>query len=180
MAKTTFVAYGNDPCMPFITTKQLAEVFCRSFTRSDTEAVEWMINRELMHDHRYILGRVDERLAGFVSWRRWGEDRHRLAELFHIGVDLANPEASGLGRQLIGAMEEDVHAYFRLHGQPGGRKVFILTHADNYRAHNLYRRCGYQHQATLPSFFHPRIDAVHTGDEYYFARDFPGQATPGP
>lgn len=173
MAKIAFVTHGHDPLMPPAVSQELAGVFCRAFGRRDASAVELMIARELGQEHRYILGYVDGRLAGFVSWRRWGEDRHRLAELFHIGVDPTNLGAPGLGRRLIGAMEVNIHAYYFQQGLPGARKVFILTHAENYRAHNLYRRCRYEHQATLPAFFHPRIDAVHTGDEFYFARDFP-------
>lgn len=172
MSGPTFAVYSHKPPMPDDVLQQLAAVFCRAFGRHDRQAVETMIDEEAFLGHRYIIASVDGEFAGFVSWRRWGEDRHRLAELFHIGIDLQNQQARGLGRLLIAQMEEDVHAAYQRVSLPGARQIFILTHADNSRAHNLYRRCGYEHRATLPNFFHPRIDEVNTGDEFFFAKDF--------
>ena len=147
--------------------RQLSDVYCRAFTNSNLNDAAGMIDEELAQGHRYIIASTGQQMAGFVSWRSWGRPRHRLVELYHIGVDLQNPNAKGVGRQLIEEMERDIQARYRSYGLPGARKIFILTHADNLRAQNLYLRCGYEQQAVLPNFFRTGVD------ECYFAKDFP-------
>ncbi|MBI5467025.1 MAG: GNAT family N-acetyltransferase [Candidatus Kerfeldbacteria bacterium] len=148
--------------------RSLAKVYGLAFKQAGgtslrANTLEIEMERE---GHRYLVARLEpspepERLIGFVSWRPWGEPRHQLAELTHIGVDVNDPEVRGLGRRLVTAMEDTAHSHYRGYSQRGARKIFILTHADNTRAHNLYGRCGYTLEARLPSFFHPGMDELY-------------------
>ncbi len=150
-----------------------AHVFTRAFPGHPFEDSLAQARHEIARGDRFIFA-LDEdgNVLGFVTWERHGSPSNRLAELEHIGVDLTNPAARGIGRDLIAALEADVHEIYRLHRFPGARKIFLLTHAENNRAQNLYRKCGFVHTATLPEFWHPRSDH-RSGDEYYFEKSYP-------
>lgn len=154
--------------------RALARVYNLAFNHSSRTSHRALdLENEVREGHRYLVATTPdpnlayERPLGFVSWRVWGEPRHQLAELTHIGVNPQEPAAHGLGRQLVAEMEEAAHRYYRGYRHGGARKIFILTHADNARAHNLYQRCGYREEARLPDFFRPGVD------ELYFSKTWP-------
>lgn len=145
---------------------QYAQVFARAFPGHAVEEIVEQTRREIARGDRFILA-FDESLIGFVTWELHGGPDNRLAELEHIATDPNNPEARGLGRRLIEDLEQDVHAFYRRAGQPGARKIWLLTHAANTRAQNLYLRTGFKHTATLPDFWHLGVD------ELYFEKNYP-------
>ncbi|MBI4415333.1 MAG: GNAT family N-acetyltransferase [Candidatus Kerfeldbacteria bacterium] len=137
----------------------LAQLFCNAFNRPDADTVASMVALEMRSGHRYIIASVGPRCAGFVSWRPWGEPRHRFAELYHIGV---HPDFQGteVSDRLMRALEENLHPHFQQFGYPGCRMVFVLTHAANTRAQAFYARHGYRIVATLPEFFRENTDEI--------------------
>jgi ribosomal protein S18 acetylase RimI-like enzyme len=147
----------------------LIRAFRDAFCRTERyEQIRALLIQEERCGHQFLgaFTGEEEAMCGFVSWRPWGEPRHQLAELYHLGVKPDSP-ARGLGRRLVAAMEAAAHEHFRSAGFPGARKIFMLTHATNVRAQNVYRRCGYRCVATLPSFFRQGVD------EYVFEKEFP-------
>lgn len=150
---------------------ELADVYGHAF--AGAQHAEELILKELAAGHEYIIAIRDGRIIGFVSWRTWGEPRHQMVELHHIGRDLQNPRAAGVGRLLIEELEHRAHQHFRQHGLPGARLIFLFTHRENTEAQAVYLRAGFIHEATLPHFFHPDRGPGKSGDEFYFAKSFP-------
>ncbi|MBI3573289.1 MAG: GNAT family N-acetyltransferase [Candidatus Kerfeldbacteria bacterium] len=142
----------------------ITSVFCSAFRRVDRVNVENLIQAEVQQGHHYLVAIADGQIHGFVSWAMRYEPRHQIAELVHIGTNPYGPR--GLGRPLIAAMEADIRDFFQDRSLSGIRMIYILTHADNPPAHNLYERCGYKHAATIPSFFRAGMD------EYMFTKHF--------
>lgn len=149
---------------------ELGLAFAAAFGREHDEGTDAMLRRELGEGQRFHVALEDRIIIGFASWRMVGAVRHGLAELTHIGVsqlrDPASRENRHLADRLLEAVEQDAETAYR---NLGGRlrKVFILTHAQNYRARRLYERHGYIYEVTLPEFFRDGVD------EHYFAKSFP-------
>lgn len=148
--------------------KELALAFCAAFARADLDQVIEMIHEELELKHTYFVAVEDDRIVGLVSWRRYGERRHRMAELYHIGV-VPNAEVRrhGVGRQLVAAIEHDADTWFRTHGQSGVRRVVIMTHKEKIDAQAFYLRLGYGRTGLIYDFFH------EGSDELVYAKLFP-------
>jgi ribosomal protein S18 acetylase RimI-like enzyme len=158
----------------------LATVYQEAFPHHNLDRVIRTVRRELLEGHRYLIavkdGGDNQNPLGFVSWRVWGDDEHQLAELSHLGR--ANrPEAAGIGKSLVDAMEQAAHEYYRAAGLPGARHIFLLTHLEK-RAKSFYRLCGYEPEALLRQFFHPYIDDDHTGAELLMSKFFPEHVVP--
>lgn len=104
-------------------------------------------------DYRFIVARDDTRLAGYAcfgpvpgtvgSW-----------DLYWIAVE-ASRQHSGIGRQLIGAVEARVLSV-------AGRLLWVETSArPQYTAtRRFYELCGYISVATLADFYAPGDDKL--------------------
>ena len=144
------------------------QLYVRAFPGHTVEEIRAQTGHEIARGDRFIL-LFSTTLLGFVTWELHGGSDNRLAELEHIATDPHNPEARGLGRQLIEILELHVHDFYRRFGQPGARKIWLLTHENNTRAQNLYLRCGFKHTATLLDFWHDGVN------EFYFEKNYPDE-----
>lgn len=119
----------------------VVRTFCETFDRRDHVRVRAMIVRERRQGHRYLVAESERQIVGFVSWTPRGEARHRLAELYHIGV---RPKHPGTAQHLEEMMVEAIHQHFRRLGFPGARLIYLMTHTDNRLAQLFYARVGYR------------------------------------
>lgn len=104
----------------------------------------------------YIVAEEDGQIAGLVSWFFHGLPKHQLAELDRIAV-LPRFRRKGVARELFKQLVEDADKELNKHNKKL-RKVFLMTHASNTRAHEFYEKLGLTHEATLKNHFYEGED----------------------
>ena len=123
-----------------------------------------VFREELQKKYNYVVADEDGRVAGIVTWQMHGLPKHQLCELDRIAV-LKEYRGKGIAQSLFKALVDDADAEYKKHGYKL-RKLYILTHADNKRAQEFYKKMGCKHETTLKDHFYKGKD------EFVFSRFF--------
>ena len=119
---------------------------------------------EVQKKYNYIVADDDGRIAGITTWQMHGLPKHQLCELDRIAV-LPEYRGKGVAQSLFKALINDANKEYGKHGFKL-RKLYILCHADNKRAHSFYKKMGMKHETTLKSHYYKGKD------EFVFSRFF--------
>ena len=123
-----------------------------------------VFKEEVVKKYNYIVADDNGRIAGITTWQMHGLPKHELCELDRIAV-LSDYKGKGVAQGLFKALikessEEYKKCGFKL------RKLYILCHADNKRAHAFYNKMGMKYETTLKSHYYKGRD------EFVFSRFF--------
>ena len=144
--------------------KGIAQVLIKSYNiKSESEAAN-IFKTELKKLHNYIVAEDNKKIAGIVTWLVHGLPKHQLCELDRIAV-LPEYIGKGIARNLFNALLKDARAFYKKNNSKL-RKLYLLTHADNKRAHKFYQKLGLRHEATLKHHYYKNKD------EYVFSMFF--------
>jgi ribosomal protein S18 acetylase RimI-like enzyme len=123
-----------------------------------------VFKEETQKKYNYVVADEDGRIAGIVTWQMHGLPKHQLCELDRIAV-LKEYRGKGIAQSLFKALVDDADVEYKKHGSKL-RKLYILTHADNKRAQEFYKKMGCKHETTLKDHFYKGKD------EFVFSRFF--------
>ena len=141
--------------------KGIANVLIKSYNiKSEKEAIG-IYKTELRKLHNYIVADDNGKIAGIVTWLIHGLPRHQLAELDRIAV-LPEYMGKGVAQNLFKALIKDSKTFYKKNNT-NLRKLYLLTHADNKRAHKFYEKIGFKHETTLKQHYY------RNRDEYVFS-----------
>ncbi len=104
----------------------------------------------------YIVAEENDQIVGLVTWFFHGLPKHQLAELDRIAV-IPKFRGKGIAHELFHRLIEDANKELNKHNKRL-RKVFLMTHASNTRAHKFYEKLGLTHEATLKNHFYEGED----------------------
>jgi ribosomal protein S18 acetylase RimI-like enzyme len=82
--------------------------------------------------------------------------KHELCELDRIAV-LPECRGKGIAKELFNKLIEDAKAFYEKNNSKL-RKLYLLTHADNIRAHKFYEKLGFKHETTLKEHYYKDKD----------------------
>lgn len=125
------------------------------------EDAQSMFLKELNRGDICLIASEEEKPLGIISWTYQFSWRHGLVEIVHIGV-IPDSQGKGVAKQLFEEMIKESKKEYQSQGY-SLRKMYLLTHADNKRAQNFYKKMGMEHEATLKDHFRKGLD------EYVFA-----------
>ena len=114
--------------------------------------------------NHYIVAEDKGKIIGIATWLMHGLPKHQLVELDRIAV-LQEYRGKGVARLLFEALLRDSKSFFKKN-KSRLRKMYILTHYDNIRAHRFYEKLGFAHETTLKSHYY------ENKDEYVYSRFF--------
>jgi ribosomal protein S18 acetylase RimI-like enzyme len=134
----------------------IAEVLVKSYSIKDSKEGISVFKNETKKNHNYIVAEYGDKIAGIVSWVVHGLMRHELCELDRIAV-LPKYRGKGVARELFNTLVEDADSYYKKHNRKL-RKLYLLTHADNERAHKFYEKLGLRHETTLLQHYYDDKD----------------------
>ena len=134
----------------------IAEVLTKSYNIKGLREGISVFKNETKKLHRYIVADDGEKIAGIVTWAVHGLPKHQLCELDRIAV-LPECQGRGIAKNLLNALIKDANAYYKKHGQKL-RKLYLLTHDHNKRAHRFYEKAGFKHEATLKKHYYKNKD----------------------
>jgi len=136
--------------------KGIANVLVQSYNIKDLKEGIGTFKNESKKLHNYIVAEEKGKVIGLVTWLMHGLPKHQLAELDRIAV-LPEYRGKGVAKQLFEAMLKDAKAFYKKHGSRL-RKLYILTHFDNARAHRFYEKLGFSHETTLKQHYYANKD----------------------
>ncbi|MBU90656.1 hypothetical protein CMO94_03860 [Candidatus Woesearchaeota archaeon] len=134
----------------------IADVLVKSYNIKDLKEGIVVFKTETKKSHNYIVAEEKGRITGIVTWVVHGLRKHQLCELDRIAV-IPQYRGIGVAKKLFDALVKDAKSYYKKHKQKL-RKLYLLTHADNVRAHKFYEKLGFKHETTLKGHYYKDKD----------------------
>ena len=134
----------------------IANVLLDFYNMKDlNEAINAFLS-ELDKDFHYIVAIEQDKIIGLVTWVMHGLPKHGLFELDRICI-LSESRGKGVGSKLVNKLVDDAKDWYK---KKGGciRKLYLLTHEDNFNAHLFYEKIGFKHESTLESHYYKGKD----------------------
>ena len=144
--------------------KGIANVLVNSYNVKDLQEGINVFRNETAKHQVYIVAEDKGRVIGIATWIMHGLPKHQLAELDRIAV-LPDYRGKGIAKPLFEALLKDAKEVYKKN-KSKLRKMYILTHYDNVRAHRFYEKLGFAHETTLKSHYY------ENKDEYVYSRFF--------
>jgi len=136
--------------------KGIAEVLLKSYNIKDLNEGVDVFKSEAKKNHRYIVAEEKNKVIGIVTWLMHGLPKHQLCELDRIAV-LPEYRGKGIAKTLFESLIEDAKQFYKKNNSKL-RKLYLLTHADNIRAHKFYEKLGFRHETTLKQHYYKNKD----------------------
>lgn len=144
--------------------KGIANVLVNSYNVKDIKEGVEVFKNETAKQHHWIVAEDKGKIIGIATWILHGLPKHQLAELDRIAV-LPEHRGQGIARPLFEALLKDCKEFYKKH-KSKLRKMYILTHYDNVRAHRFYEKLGFAHETTLKQHYY------ENKDEFVYSRFF--------
>lgn len=136
--------------------KGIANVLVKSYNIKDLKEGISVFKNEIKKNHNYIVAEENGKIIGIVTWVMHGLPKHQLAELDRIAV-LPEYRGKGVSQKLFSALIKDAKSFYKKN-KSKLRKLYLLTHADNIRAHKFYEKLGFRHETTLKQHYYKDKD----------------------
>jgi|TARA_B100001964_G_C14214346_1_gene591982 ribosomal protein S18 acetylase RimI-like enzyme len=134
----------------------IANVLEKSYSiKSIKEGIN-VFKTETKKSHNYIVAEEDGKISGIVTWIAHGLPKHQLCELDRIAV-LPEYRGKGVAKKLFNTLVKDAKAHYKKNNSKL-RKLYLLTHAGNKRAHKFYEKLGFKHETTLKQHYYKNKD----------------------
>ena len=144
--------------------KGIANVLVNSYNVKDLNEGMNVFKDESAKQHVYIVAEDKGKVIGIATWIMHGLPKHQLAELDRIAV-LPEYRGQGVAKPLFEALLKDAKEFYKKN-KSKLRKMYILTHYDNVRAHRFYEKLGFTHETTLKQHYYANKD------EYVYSQFF--------
>ncbi len=138
--------------------KGIANVLVRSYNIKDLNEGIKAFKNETKRFHNYIVAEENKKIVGIVTWAMHGLPKHQLCELDRIAV-LPEYRGKGIAKGLFYELVKDAKLFYKKHNSKL-RKLYLLTHDDNQRAHKLYEKLGLKHETTLKEHYYKNRDEL--------------------
>ncbi|MBU1704414.1 MAG: GNAT family N-acetyltransferase [Nanoarchaeota archaeon] len=142
----------------------IAAVLKECYNISTIEEGIEVFRSEIQKQYHFIVADDNDKIIGLTTWQMHGLPKHMLCELDRIAV-LPEFRGKGVAKGLFDALIKFADEEYQKDGL-SLRKVYLLTHADNKRAHAFYQKMGMSHETTLKNHFYA------DKDEWVFSRFF--------
>ena len=136
--------------------KGIAGVLAQSYNIRDLSEGILVFRNEAKKSHNYIVAEENGKIAGIATWVAHGLPKHQLCELDRIAV-LPQYRGKGVARKLFLGLLKDAKSFYRKNNSKL-RKLYLLTHADNTRAHKFYEKLGFKHETKLKEHYYKGRD----------------------
>ena len=144
--------------------KGIANVLMQSYNIKDLKEGIDTFKNEIKKQHHYIIAEENNKIIGVVTWIIHGLPKHQLAELDRIAV-LPEYRGKSISQKIFQSLIKDAKSFYKKN-KSRLRKLYLLTHADNIRAHKFYGKLGFKHETTLKQHYYK------DKDEYVYSMFF--------
>jgi [ribosomal protein S18]-alanine N-acetyltransferase len=142
----------------------IAKVLVESYNiNSDKEGMN-TFRKENRKKSTYLVASDRKKITGLVTWVMHGLPKHGLCELDRIAV-LPEYRGRGIAKGLFNLLIKDAKGFYKKN-KSKLRKLYLLCHADNTRAHKFYKKMGLKRETTLKHHYY------NNKDEFVFSMFF--------
>ena len=134
----------------------VAKVLVQSYNIKDIREGIDIFDDEIKKSFNYIVAEHGKKIVGIVTWIMHRLPKHQLCELDRIAV-LPEYRGMGVAQELFNALVKDAKEFYKKNHSKL-RKLYLLTHADNIRAHKFYEKIGFKHETTLKQHYYKDKD----------------------
>jgi ribosomal protein S18 acetylase RimI-like enzyme len=138
--------------------KGVGNVLAQSYNIKNIDEGANFFRDELVRKHNFIVAIENEKIIGTASWVMHGLFKHGLAELDRIAV-LPEYRGKGVSDRLFEFLVKDIQKFYSSRGFKL-RKLYLVTHDDNKRAQEFYKRIGFKYEARLKNHFYKDKDEL--------------------
>ncbi|MBI2134382.1 GNAT family N-acetyltransferase [Candidatus Woesearchaeota archaeon] len=132
--------------------KGIANVLKESYNIKDLKEGLEIFKFEREKHNNYIVAVDNEKIVGIITWLVHGLPKHQLAELDRIAV-LPEYMGKGVAKGLFDELIREAMEFYKKK-KSKLRKLYLLTHEDNKRAHKFYEKLGFEHEVTLKEHYY--------------------------
>jgi len=118
----------------------IANVLKESYNIESVEEAKKIFREEIKKGHHYIIAEQLKTILGIVTWTVHDLPKHQLAELNRIAV-LPKFRGKGVAKLLFNGLIKKCSEFYKENGSKL-RKIYLLTHESNTRAHAFYAKMG--------------------------------------
>ena len=136
--------------------KGIANVLVQSYNIKDVKEGISAFKEEVQKKYNYIVAVDNGKVVGLTTWQVHGLPKHQLCELDRIAV-LPECRGKGVAQKLFDALVKAAKAEYKKN-KSKLRKLYLLTHASNLRAHKFYEKLGFKHETTLKKHYYKNED----------------------
>ena len=136
--------------------KQIAAALKECYNIDSIKEGIKVFKEETAKKYNYIVAVDDKNIIGLTTWQMHGLPKHQLCELDRIAV-VSGYRGKGIAKKLFNALIKEADREYKKH-KSRLRKLYLLTHADNKRAHKFYEKMGLKHETTLKRHFYKNKD----------------------
>jgi ribosomal protein S18 acetylase RimI-like enzyme len=136
--------------------KGIANVLIQSYNIKDMKEGISIFKYEIKKHHNYIVAEENNKIVGIVTWVPHGLPKHQLCELDRIAV-IPQYRGKGVAKHLLKTLITNADAYYQKK-KSKLRKLYLLTHSDNKRAHKFYEKLGFKKETTLKEHYYKSKD----------------------
>lgn len=136
--------------------KGIANVLVKSYNIKDVKEGIAAFKEEVQKKYNYIIAVDNGKVVGLTTWQVHGLPKHQLCELDRIAV-LPECRGKGVAQKLFAALVKAAKAEYKKN-KSKLRKLYLLTHASNIRAHKFYEKLGFKHETTLKNHYYKKED----------------------
>ena len=136
--------------------KQIAKVLMGSYNIDSVKEGISAFKEEVVKKYNYIIAVDNGKVVGLTTWQVHGLPKHQLCELDRIAV-MPECRGKGVAQKLFSALVKCAKAEYK-RNKSKLRKLYLLTHASNKRAHKFYEKLGFKHETTLKNHYYKKED----------------------
>ena len=136
--------------------KGIAKVLVQSYNIKDVKEGISAFKEEVQKKYNFIIAVDNGKVVGLTTWQLHGLPKHQLCELDRIAV-LPECRGKGVAQKLFAALVKAAKAEYKKN-KSKLRKLYLLTHASNIRAHKFYEKLGFKHETTLKNHYYKKED----------------------
>ena len=134
----------------------IANVLKESYNIDSIDEAKKVFREEIKKGHNYIVAEQLKTILGVVVWTVHDLPKHQLAELNRIAV-LPEFRGKGVSRLLFNGLIKKSQEFYKENSSKL-RKIYLLTHESNKRAHAFYEKIGFKHETTLKNHYYKGED----------------------
>ena len=131
-------------------------VLKESYNIDNVNEGKQVFENEISRGMNYIVAEDKGNIVGITTWYMHGLPKHGLLELDRIAV-LPEYRGKGIAKGLFHGLITEASEEYKIN-KSKLRKLYLLTHASNKRAHKFYEKMGLTHETTLKKHYYNKED----------------------
>ncbi len=137
--------------------EMVGRVLVSSYNISDIQEGIRVFHEETEKKFNYVVAE-ESTVVGIASWVAHGLPKHGLCEMDRLAV-LPGYRSRGIAKKLFSFLVENAKGFY-VSNNSRLRKLYLLTHAANGNAQELYKKLGFSYEAAFTDHYYDGVNEL--------------------